>query len=366
MINYKTGLFKWASLVLFVKCLTFFNCFGKEYPIFRLKGTDGNFYEQTSFDGKDFVSIVLYSNHCRISQSFEELIKETAEILLADNSILILVSPNHEKSIYPDELAYSDLGDSYNDMIIRYKERNFNFPFLYDGENQTIANQLDASSTPHAYLFNKQRKLIYSGRIGDYSEPKNTAKSDLLICYRKARNGTAKQSFSTKVHGTAIKGKQKVHLADEVRRRYSEEKIVVRHVKEKTLNFFLKYNTGKPYLCYLWSPNDEESRANLLYLSEIYKIFRKRGLRIFTISVDKDERKTIEFLEKAQMSSTNLIIPGDQVSPIAAFLPDDTTTITPLTILFNSKNVPIHNKVGMVEPLIIKRLVLDEMNKKTE
>ena len=48
--------------------------------------------------------------------------KETAEILLADNSILILVSPNHEKSIYPDELAYSDLGDSYNDMIFATKK----------------------------------------------------------------------------------------------------------------------------------------------------------------------------------------------------------------------------------------------------
>ena len=161
--------------------ISFQSLYGDKYPNFSLKGVDGKHYDQNQFKDKEFVCIVLYSNHCKISQSFEEVIKEISKLLVSQNSILLLVSPNNENALLPDELAFSDVGDSLKEMRIRSEERNFKFPYLYDGEKQTISTQLSAKSTPHAFLFNNERKLVYSGRIGDYSEPKNINKSRVAL-----------------------------------------------------------------------------------------------------------------------------------------------------------------------------------------
>tara|TARA_B100001093_G_scaffold368477_1_gene353411 strand:+ start:2384 stop:3490 length:1107 start_codon:yes stop_codon:yes gene_type:complete len=334
---------------------------GENYPNFLLKGTDGKHYDQNQFLDKEFVCIVLYSNHCKISQSFEELIKEISKVLVSEKSILLLVSPNNEKALLPDELAYSDVGDSLKEMRIRSMERDFDFPYLYDGVKQSISNQLSAKSTPHAFLFNKAGKLIYDGRIGDYNEPNNLNKSDLYHTYREAKNNNYINQVNTKVHGTAIKTKKDIFIANEVRRRYSEESVKIRSINQQTLKFFLKYNLGKTTLFYLWSTKDESSRENLLILSEIYKIFRKRGLKLYTINVDKDLKETKLQLEKSQLSASNFILPGNEISPLVRYIPNNTTRVTPLTILFSKEQQTLVSKIGSIDSLMLKRLILKDL-----
>ena len=74
-----------------------------------------------------------------------------------DNGIkLFVISPNIEKAILPDELAYTEVGDSMDGMKERAILQNYNFPYLYDGDNQTITNALNAKITPqHFYLTQK-------------------------------------------------------------------------------------------------------------------------------------------------------------------------------------------------------------------
>ena len=352
---------RFALLVLMISIISFRFLSGEKYPSFTLEGTDGKQYHHNQFKDKEFVCIILYSNHCKISQSFEGLIKEISEHLDSENSMLLLVSPNNEYALLPDELAYSDVGDSLKEMRIRSKERNFEFPYLYDGVKQSIPNQLSAKSTPHAFLFNKTRSLVYSGRIGDYNDPDNLEKSDLYQTYRIARNHTHIKQVITKVHGTAIKTKEDIFIANEVRRRYSEESVKVRPINQQTLKFFLKYNLGKTTLFYLWSAKDQNSRENLLILSEIYKIFRKRGLKLFTINIDKDLKETKLQLEKAQLSASNFILPGNEISPLVRYIPNNTTRVTPLTLLFSKEQQTLFSKIGSIDSLILKRLILKDL-----
>ena len=352
---------KYALLVLIVSVISFPFLQGEKYPSFNLEGTDGKQYHQIQFKEKEFICIILYSNHCKISQSFEGLIKEISEHLVSENSILLLVSPNNENALLPDELAYSDVGDSIKEMRIRSKDRNFEFPYLYDGLEQSISNQLSAKSTPHAFLFNKTRNLVYSGRIGDYNEPNNLKKSDLYQTYRSARNSAQINQVVTKVHGTAIKTKEDIFIANEVRRRYSEESVNIRSINQQTLKFFLKYNLGKTTLFYLWSAKDESSRENLLILSETFKIFRKRGLKLFTINVDKDQKETKLQLEKAQLSASNFILPGNEISPLVRYIPNNTTRVTPLTLLFSKEQQTLVSKIGAIDSLMLKRLILKDL-----
>ena len=52
---------------------------------------------------------------------------------------LVAISPNDPQALRLDELGYTDVGDSLEDMKIRAKDRGFQFPYLYDGETQAVS-----------------------------------------------------------------------------------------------------------------------------------------------------------------------------------------------------------------------------------
>ena len=87
---------------------------------------------------------------------------------------VIAIMPNDPKSVQLSELGYTDMGDSFDEMKKRAKDKNFNFPYLYDGDNETVAKAYGPVATPHAFIFDQNRKLRYQGRIDDVEKPSKT------------------------------------------------------------------------------------------------------------------------------------------------------------------------------------------------
>ena len=79
------------------------------------------------------------------------------------------IEPNDPKAILLSELGYTDVSDSLEEMKIRAEYRHFNFPYLYDGETQSVAQAYGPKATPHVFIFDKERKLRYEGRIDNAS-----------------------------------------------------------------------------------------------------------------------------------------------------------------------------------------------------
>src|SRR6266705_1641802 len=84
---------------------------------------------------------------------------------------LLAINPNNPKSVRLDELGYTDLSDSFAEMKIRAKHKKFNFPYLYDGEKEEVSRAYGPVATPHAFVFDKVRKLRYVGRVDDSERP---------------------------------------------------------------------------------------------------------------------------------------------------------------------------------------------------
>jgi hypothetical protein len=82
--------------------------------------------------------------------------------------------PNDPKAVRLDELGYTDMSDSFEEMKLRAKHKQYNFPYLYDGETQSVAKAYGPIATPHVFIFDKARKLRYSGRIDDVEKPSKT------------------------------------------------------------------------------------------------------------------------------------------------------------------------------------------------
>ena len=113
-------------------------------------------------------------------------------------------------------------------------------------------------------------------------------------------------------------------------------------------------------MIYIWANNDRQKRYNLITISNIHKIYRKRALSVITICIESSDNVNLikSELEKSQMSALNFLVEGKDFSPLTTLVPNSVKSITPLCVLVNNQNV-IHHQIGKVENHILRRKIVD-------
>jgi peroxiredoxin len=124
---------------------------------FNLPGTDGKYYSLDTFNKDKVLCIIFSCNHCPYVKAVEDRINQIVKDYSNKSFGLVAINPNDE-STYPE--------DSFENMKHKAREKKFVFPYLWD-ESQEIARKYDAICTPDIYLYDKDRKLRYRGRIDD-------------------------------------------------------------------------------------------------------------------------------------------------------------------------------------------------------
>ena len=126
---------------------------GAQAPDFDLPGVDGRNYKLSDFADAKVLVIIFTANHCPTAQAYEKRIMQLASDYKDKGVAVVAIMPNDPLAVRLDELGYSDLGDSFEEMKIRAKEHHFNFPYLYDGRTQEVSRAYGPVSTPHAFVY---------------------------------------------------------------------------------------------------------------------------------------------------------------------------------------------------------------------
>ena len=135
---------------------------GSQAPDFNLVGVNGKNYSLKSFSDKQALIVIFSCNHCPYVQAYEGRIKQIQNDYRDRGVAVVAINSNEDKG-YPE--------DSFENMKKRSNEQKFNFPYLRD-EDQTVARAYDASHTPEIFLFDKEKKLAFHGKIDDnWQEP---------------------------------------------------------------------------------------------------------------------------------------------------------------------------------------------------
>lgn len=124
---------------------------------FRLRSTDGRFYSLNDFDKAKILVIFFTCNHCPYVIGSDEITRKTADNYKEKGVVFVGINSN-SSSIYPE--------DSFDHMIKRMEANHFPWVYLYD-EKQDVALHYGALRTPHFYVFDENRKLVYTGRAVD-------------------------------------------------------------------------------------------------------------------------------------------------------------------------------------------------------
>ena len=137
---------------------------GDTAPDFSLPATDGSTYQLSDFSDSKLLVIFFTCNHCPYVVGSDEITRETAN-KFNDKGVKFVGINSNSKHTHPD--------DDFDHMVERMQEYQFPWIYLYD-ESQEIAKIYGALRTPHFYLFDSDRKLIYTGRGVD--TPRDTSK----------------------------------------------------------------------------------------------------------------------------------------------------------------------------------------------
>jgi peroxiredoxin len=121
---------------------------------FDLPATDGRNYSIHSFSDAKFLVIFFTCNHCPYVKGSDEITRQTAEKYRDKGVEFVAINPNSANT-YPE--------DSFQYMVSRMEEHQFPWKYLRD-ESQAIALAYGALRTPHFYVFNEERRLVYTGR----------------------------------------------------------------------------------------------------------------------------------------------------------------------------------------------------------
>jgi len=133
-------------------------------PDFKLPATDGKTYRLSDFNDSKLLVIFFTCNHCPYVTGSDEATRKTALKFIPQGVKFVGINSNSEHT-------YAE--DSFEHMVERMKEHKFPWLYLHD-ESQDVARAYGALRTPHFYVFDKDRKLVYTGRGVD--SPRDTSK----------------------------------------------------------------------------------------------------------------------------------------------------------------------------------------------
>jgi len=137
---------------------------GEKAPDFSLPATDGKTYSLGDFADSKVLVIFFTCNHCPFVTGSDEITRKTAEKFKSEGVTFVGINSNSSKT-HPN--------DSFDHMVKRMEEKEFPWVYLRD-KSQDVARAYGGLRTPHFFVFDEDRKLIYTGRGVD--NPRETEK----------------------------------------------------------------------------------------------------------------------------------------------------------------------------------------------
>jgi len=338
---------------------------GSAAPDFSLPGVDGKTYALADFAGSKLLIVVFTSNHCPTAQAYEERLKKIVVDYKPRGVAMVAIQPNSPKGLRLDELGYTELGDTFAEMQIRAREKDFNFPYIDDGDTQKISRAYGCKATPHAFLFDAERKLRYVGRIDDSERPEGVKVSDLRNALDALLAGKEVEVKTTPTFGCSTKWASKEESVRKFMEKLANEPVTATFVDEAGLAALARNDSGKLRLVNFWSTTCAPCLEEMTALVEINRMYRHRAFEMVTVSVDDQLRKedAEQILKKVQCSARNLFLKGaDKQKQLAAF-DKEWDGAVPYTVLFNAEGKVIYKAKGKIQPLELKRAIVDTLGR---
>jgi peroxiredoxin len=336
---------------------------GSSAPGFALPGVDGRMHKLSDYAASPILVVVFTCDHCPIAQMYESRIEKLFDEYSRRGVAIVAIQGNDPSATTIDELDSSDLGDTLNDMKIRYQYRHLHYPYLYDGDTQAVTRAYGPQATPHVFVFDKDRKLRYEGRFDNsYRIEKVTTQNardaiDALL---------ANQPMAVThagVFGCSTKWAEKRSLVAAWEQKLDATPVTVDLVDAAGLKK-LRANAGDNYtLVSFWATWCGSCVAESSDLQDTFRMYSDRGFQLVTVSANMPDEKAsvLRFLQRKHATSRNLLFGSDNADALQAAFDPKWQSAVPYTVLLGPGGKVLYSTMGSVDILELRRKLLAAM-----
>lgn len=372
-----------ASVLIFLGCSTHFStrkaqfvpnpqevsmqtvktlAIGEQAPDFHLPGADGKWYSLKQFASSKVLVILFTCNHCPTAQAYEERIKLLVEDYRTKGVQVVAISPNSPLGLLYEELGYTDLGDTYEDMVDRALDKGFNFPYLYDGDNQAVSLQYGPVATPHAFVFDQQRRLTYTGRLDKTERPGSANAEEVRSAIDAALAGVANLTSVTKTFGCSIKWGWKLDLKVPAEATWAARPVQLEPVDlMKLKNIVENKSTGKLLLINFWATWCGPCVLEYPDFLTLQRMYGARDFEFISVSLDKQDQrgKVLRFLEEKRSGVVNYQYSGSDIYELIETVDKQWNGALPYTMLIAPGGAKEWVHQGMVDFKALKKVIVE-------
>ena len=335
---------------------------GSKAPDFKLPGVDGKTYSLASFKTANILVIVFTCNHCPTAQAYEDRIIQLTKDYKSKGVAVVAISPNDPKSVRLDELGYSDMGDSFAEMKVRAKQKKYNFPYLYDGDTEKTSKAYGPVATPHVFIFDKDRKLRYQGRVDDVEKPTGTPKNlDTRNAIEALLANKEVPVTTTKVFGCSVKWASKSDWMTKAKEEWAKEPVEINMIDEAGIKELVQNKSDKLRLINVWATWCGPCVTEFPSFIDMNRMYRGRDFELITVSADNSENKdkALKFLKKSQASVANYLFSLDDKYKLIEAIDPKWQGALPYTMLVEPGGKIVYAKQGIIDPKEIKKLIVE-------
>ena len=337
---------------------------GASAPDFDLPGVDGANHKLGDYADARALVVVFTCNHCPTAQAYEARIVKMHRDYQPRGVAVVAISPNDPKALRLDELGYTDLSDSFEEMKIRARDHDFPFPYLYDGDSQAVSTAYGCLATPHVFVFDAERKLRYQGGFDD-SDVKTPKEHYAIDALEAVLAGRPVARPTSRVFGCSTKWADKRVEAERSIEKWDAEPVAIEPIGLDGVAELARNKGGKYTLVNVWATWCGPCVAELPEFVAMNRMYRGRPFRLVTISLDDVAKKAeaLEALKKNHVAAANYVLDSSDRDAFAEALDPAWPGPLPHTLLIAPGGEVVYRKTGGIDPLEVRRAIVEKIGR---
>jgi peroxiredoxin len=333
---------------------------GSDAPDFALPGVDGKVHRLSDYAASQVLAVVFTCNHCPIAQMYEQRIERLYEEYGKRGVAVVAIQGNDPKALTIEELDCSDISDTLPEMKIRYAYKHLHYPYLYDGDTQALTRAYGPQATPHIFIFDKDRRLRYEGRIDDNYRIEQVKTHEAQDAIEGLLAGKPLLVTHTGAFGCSTKWQEKEALRVAYEQKLEAQPVSVEPVDTEGLKKLRANATGHVTLVSFWATWCGSCVAEFADLQDTFRMYNDRDFELVTVSANMPEEKdgVLRFLEKRHATSRNLIFATDDTAALQSAFDPAWQSAVPYTVLIGADGKVLYSSLGSVDLLELHRKIL--------